>query len=257
MLLVIRDNYSIGITTFNKRFEKFLKPLVVSIREKRPNIDIILAINSDYKIGMHEDYRKDILMFCASLPRIYPIMFSEMRGCSKMWNSMITNSTKDNMLILNDDIIINHSDFFNSLENKQAELFKINGSFSHFFINKTQMYDLGYFDERFLGFGEEDGDLVYRFIEKYNRNIPNINLPNIINVVDNSRDENIKCGIGKYSYFNREFAYNENGSYHECKYRESNESTISGMFGTPMKKTLPDLNSYPYEEFYLKNKNNL
>lgn len=42
-------NYTIGITTYEKRFDKYLKPLILSIKEHRPDIEIILTINGENK----------------------------------------------------------------------------------------------------------------------------------------------------------------------------------------------------------------
>jgi hypothetical protein len=37
--------YSIVITTFDQRFEPFLKPLISQIQSERPSIEIIVMIN--------------------------------------------------------------------------------------------------------------------------------------------------------------------------------------------------------------------
>ena len=128
-------------------------------------------------------------------------------------------------------------------------LTKINNSFSHFIANKVIIDKVGYFDERLLGFGEEDGDISYRFI-KDGIPINNIYVNGVVNIVSNIRHEHITAGIGKYSNFNRQFIYGQ-------KYSPNMRSPYKGMFDTPMNQLLEDVNQYPHEEFFRKNKNNL
>ena len=115
-------------------------------------------------------------------------------------------------------------------------------------FQKKTLDGLGYFDERLLGFGEEDGDIVYR-CEKNNIKINTIHIPGFINLVSEIRHDHIKPGIGKYSKFNRDFIYGE-------KY-EANTKGIRGMFDSQMIEKLNNINQYPYEEFFRENKYNI
>ena len=48
--------------------------------------------------------------------------------------------------------------FFDHLEDalaSQQGTFKINGSFSHFILDKRELIEVGFFDERLLGLGDE------------------------------------------------------------------------------------------------------
>jgi hypothetical protein len=47
-------NYSIIVTSFDKRFEKWLKPLVLAIKSLRPEIEIILMVNGRAKETFNE-----------------------------------------------------------------------------------------------------------------------------------------------------------------------------------------------------------
>jgi len=53
--------YSIAIVTFDMRLNKYLKPLVNFIKKERPDIELLLQINGNYKEIFPEQYRKDIL----------------------------------------------------------------------------------------------------------------------------------------------------------------------------------------------------
>jgi hypothetical protein len=100
-----------------------------------------------------------------------------------------------------------------------------------------------------LGFGEEDGDIFYRYIETYNSWIQELYVHGFINIVSDVRDETITAGVGKYTKFNRDFTFlNENPKY------VSVSEGISGLFGVPMAKNLKDEQQYPYEKFFRENK---
>jgi len=212
------NKFVIGITTFSKRYG-YIEKLIPQIRV-HDNSKILLIINGE-KDGLFDDeYRLKILNLCSKYTNVYPIFFIETRGLSKLWNTIIVNSDKDNLLILNDDIEIHTSEIFDKTyahinTNKFTGLTKFNGSFSHFIVNKIIIDKIGYFDERLLGFGEEDGDITFRLL-KENIYVNDLFTNGIINIVSDTRHDHIKSGIGKYSSFNREFIYSE-------KYKKNKE----------------------------------
>lgn len=249
------NNFDIGITTFSLRYD-FAERLINKIRELNIDNNIYLCINGEKDSEFNDEYRKKILSLCSSHSNVYPIFFVEMRGLSKMWNTLIIHSTKDNILILNDDIELVSENMFDVVSShiesdEYYGLSKINNTFSFFVINKNIIDELGYFDERLLGFGEEDGDITYRLIEKYNKNVYNLNVQGVYNIVSDIRHTHVKPGIGKYSLFNRKFIFEEK---YNCN---SPKSDISGMFGMPCDKVLDDKNLYPYEKFFRDNKDKL
>lgn len=247
-------NYSIVITTFSKRFH-YITTLIGQIR-KYSDAKIYLVINGEKDGNFYEPYRKNILELSLKYDNIYPIFFTETRGLSKLWNTGIIAADQEDVLVLNDDIEIHSKDIFdftNGLlfSSNYNGLVRINGSFSHFIIKKGFINSLGYFDERLLGFGEEDGDIIYRLAKKgVSFMMRDVTINGVQNIISDIRHDHIKPGIGKYSSFNREFIYNR-------KYIPNNISPYKGMFDTPMDQLLPDLDQYPYERFYKENKDKL
>jgi hypothetical protein len=244
------NNFDIGITTFSLRYH-FIETLVERIRAFAPGIRIFICINGEKEGNFNEDYRLKMINLCSKYPNIFPIFFAEMRGLSKMWNTLIIHSVHDNMLVLNDDIIVEDSGIFDNvstyIQNGCVDgIAKINGSFSHFVVNRLFIQDLGYFDERLLGFGEEDGDITFRVIEKYNRGVGEIHAGGVTNVVSDIRHTHVAPGVGKYSLYNRKFTFEE-------KYK-LNEGHISGMFGTTAVMLSPSVSQYPYEKYFHENK---
>jgi len=136
-------------------------------------------------------------------------------------------------------------EFFDKLDqeiNSNSRTFRINGSFSHYVAFKPEMMEVGFFDERLLGIGEEDGDFAWRFYKKYGREIPSVNIPYIDNIQSDIADPGFSKGIRNYSKFNREFILN-------AKYKKSMFGHKS-MFDYKVTQQLEDLPQYPYEAFY-------
>jgi glycosyltransferase involved in cell wall biosynthesis len=244
-------NYTIGITTFSAR-NNYLTKLLEQIRFFT-DAPIIITINGEKEGKLSDEYMNKIFELCLKFKQIYPIFFQEIRGLSKMWNTIIVHSASDNILLLNDDIEIHNDDVFKIVGNLSNNpnfnsICKLNGSFSHFMVKKKCIEKIGFFDERLLGFGEEDGDITYRLI-KHNIELHSLGSSGLINIVSDVRHSEVKPGIGKYSKFNRDFIYGQ-------KYVVTNEG-IRGMFDTPMKENLDNENAYPYEVFFRENKSKL
>ena len=248
--------YSVVITTFDKRFEAFLVPLVAQIRAQRPNLEIVVMINGPGKGVFDESYRANILSYLAKYPEVFPTMFPSFQSLAKLWNRGALTASHDRALILNDDLELRSENgvcFFDHLEDalaSQQGTFKINGSFSHFILDKRELIEVGFFDERLLGLGEEDGDFFWRFYKKYKKEIPGVDVGLIDNVQSDLADEGYTKGIRTASKFNRDFIQ-------EKKYKTTLLGGYRGMFDKKVNQILEDDKQYPYELFYLENKQKL
>ena len=164
--------YSVVITTFDKRFDTYLVPLLAQIKAQRPDIEVIVIINGPAKGAFDEVYRANVLSYLARFPQVFPTMFPSFQSLAKLWNRGALTASHDRALILNDDLELRSENgicFFDALEEAMAQhpgTFKINGSFSHFILDKRELIEVGFFDERLLGLGEEDGDFFWRFYKK-------------------------------------------------------------------------------------------
>ncbi len=250
------DPYSVVITTFDKRFDAFFVPLLAQIKSQRPNIEVIVTINGPAKSSFDEVYRAHILSYLAQFPQVFPTMFPSFQSLAKMWNRGALNTSHNRALVLNDDLELkteNGFSFFDGLETalaSQAGTFKINGSFSHFILDKRELIDVGFFDERLLGLGEEDGDFFWRFYKKYKKEIPSVDIGLIDNVQSDLADDGYTKGIRTASKFNRDFLQTQ-------KYKNTLLGGYRGMFDKKVNQILEDEKQYPYESFYLENKNKL
>jgi hypothetical protein len=245
------DNLTIGISTYNKRFES-LKHLVNQVRMRCDN-QIIIAVNGNHNEPFDEQYRKELLLFTANVSNCFVIMFTEFRSLSKLWNEIVIHSSNEYVYLLNDDLEFHNSSVFHVIEkmiNEGNELFMcpIN-SWSHFVISKTLLDTLGYFDERLLGIGEEDGDIEWRYIERFHERVKGVALHGIFNKGEYEHKPNMNVYTQNKSTFNHEFIYNE--KYHKSKHG------IKGMFDYEMIQRLPNEKQYPYESFFRANKSKL
>ena len=105
-----------------------------------------------------------------------------------------------------------------------------------------------------MGIGEEDGDLTWRYIQKYGRSISNLSISGLENYADETvhsyKSINIKCHSGtKYSLFNRKFMLGQ-------KYK-SDPNGIKGMFEHPVNINGEGSDQHPNELFYRKHKGEL
>jgi len=252
------DKISMGITTFENRFDNYFVPLLSRLKEYVPESEVIVAVNGEHRQTFNEIYRKRILEFISRYNKVYPVVFPQFRGLSKLWNNIVINSSNDFILMLNDDIMINNPSFLKDVcsaaRKNKGRSFLINRSWSHFVINRSEIDELGYFDERLLGIGEEDGDMTWRYLHHFGREINNFKLKCFINYAEDTvnvyKPTNIRCHSGsKYSLFNREFMFKE-------KYRPD-PAGIKGMFDEPVSLKDPGEKQYPHERFYHLHKNDL
>ena len=246
-------SYSVVITTFDKRFEAYLVPLLAQIKSQRPDIEVIVVINGPAQGVFDEVYRANILSYLARYPKVFPTMFPSFQSLAKLWNRGALTASHRRTLILNDDLQLKSEDgacFFDHLEaglNANPGTFKINGSFSHFIADKLELIEVGFFDERLLGLGEEDGDFYWRFYKKYKKEIPSVEMDLIDNVQSDLADDGYTKGIRTASKFNRDFIQSQ-------KYKTTLLGGYRGMFDKKVNQVLEDEKQYPYESFYLDNK---
>ncbi len=245
-----RENITIGITTFEARFDQYFVPLLKRIREYTDN-EIVVAVNGENSRPFGAEYRRKLLNCLADYENAYPIFFPQFRGLTKLWNTIAIHATHDHILMLNDDIMIEGPNFMNdvcdSLRRNEGRTFLINRSWSHYLISRDELDALGYFDERLLGIGEEDGDMSWRYIKQYGKAIPSFKIKAFQNFAEESvrsyKPVNIQTHSGtKYSLFNKKFI-------HEEKYAPAAEG-IKGMFETAVVMKDPGERQYPYERFF-------
>lgn len=241
-------SFSIATIAFNKRYESCFKGLIQKIKSLDPDIEIIVGVNGNYNETFDQEFRKDILLFLSQYNNVYPIFFPTFRGWAKINNTMFLHSSNDNILFVSDDVEITNDNILNDVESCIDGTTKmINNSFSHYICNRKELDSYGWFDERLIGFGEEDGDLIFRYLENGNQ-IQSINLLGIRDLGSQVASSYQK-GVGKYTKFNRDWIFSN-------KYIP-NPNGLLGTFGFPHKRICDNVQQYPTERFYWDNKDKL
>jgi len=252
----IHNSMSICIVTFKERME-MVKSLVKRIREQVPDsVDILLAVNGNNDEDMSNSYRKNMLEFSASYNNIYPILCPEFKSLSKLWNTLVIFSKTEYNFIICDDVEYGDGQIYNQVLNHinktHQEFFTINGGFSHFVCTKSMLHKVNYFDERLSSFGEEDGDMQYKYIKTTGERIPYLIIPTIFNKASyHLKNTKIETFTDNKPKFNREVA--------TMMYAKDPNGIINPMdpTRTPVTKIVEDTQQYPHEMFVIRNKHNI
>jgi len=235
------------ITTFEKRQFTSALPLIKQIRDAGIQYPIMVFLNGNLKNNHNQNQRKEFLRQLSEYDNVNIISSCEMTGISRNWNLGIQLLGTTLTVCLSDDLIISKH-FKEELEmafeaSKQSGLITIEG-FAAFVISRILIDELGWFDERFMGFGEEDGDYVWRYIRKFDQEPPRFKCHSILHQNLQTRGEEI-TGISKYSLFNL--------VWKRMKYTES-DIGVQGMFSKPHKQRVDDYDYHPMETFRRANK---
>jgi len=203
-----QNSYSIGVVTYVNRYHTYFKPNILNLIKYFPDKQIVCIINGHPNKLKHLAYLKEATQWLSSL-NIQYVTFDDHQSLARCWNWILLMSSAQNNLFLNDDVLVKQDfrhDFENHLQ-KNHDFFAINNSFSHFLLSKNVVKKVGWFDERFLGIGQEDGDYLIRMAEQ-KVNLISLSCRDIINYVapgDDPSFQKVSANIGKYSSVNREF----------------------------------------------------
>lgn len=236
---------AIVITTFSQRFFSDCIPLVRSLRAADIDEPIYVVINGDLHGKYDVNLRASFFSELSTLQDVNPISFGTQRGVASMWNAGIRYSDAAEIVVLNDDVLVNPSEVANTLALlfeaiQTSGLVTLASSFGHFGISRRCVDDIGWFDERFLGFGEEDGDYIWRYEEHYGKAVSNVVAFGFINRASDLGHESVITGGKKYSLFNR--------LYLETKYNFGSGFT-RGIFDSVATKLLPEMDPFTTDRF--------
>ncbi len=212
----MKSKYSIGVVTYVKRFEQYLKPLVKQLERIFPDIEKNFILNGYFEPKIQQEYLIKAKDFLSKTSANSVISYNEHQGLSKCWNQLILNSQANKILILNDDVSMDR--LFRLTLEPQLNFYDnavINRSWSHFLISKNTIKKVGWFDERFIGVGYEDGDYALRLAlaegktelpKTYLRSIYCLGLKNLVARNDEPGWKNFSSTTnGKYAQANVDF----------------------------------------------------
>jgi len=203
---------TIIMTTFSGRFFEFAIPSLNSFRESALQRDFYLVINGDQDGDFDRELRHKFLVDASKQLPVQPICFGSGRGMSELWNAGARMANAEKLIFIGEDLLIQPPLLQGAIEAIEAGLDNsplviLNDSFGHFGIRRSALQKVGWFDERFLGFGEEDGDIYWRVRAAFpDEEIMWLSHPGLNNISANSGYEAITSNDGnKYSAFNAAF----------------------------------------------------
>lgn len=245
------ESLSLVVTTFEERFFDYCLPFLRSIRESPCNLPITLVVNGPVTRRPDDVRRQAFMREVADLPCISPLFLRQFSGLARLWNLGIQAAGTECVLCLNDDMMVTSVDFETQVRSVEkqaldgpASLVVVNGSWSSFMISRQVLDAVGWFDERLVGIGEEDGDYTWRYIEATGREPATAEISGLASFVSSTADAGFsKHSGGKYSLANKAFI--------GLKYRPTDGKAggIEGMFGRPMTRLIPEENPYPLSRF--------
>lgn len=203
------NDYAVGVVTYVDRYESYFKPLIKQLTEVFPDKEIVCVINGHPDKTLQTQYLKAVTKFLSQFDNVRYMAYEEHQALAKCWNKIILLSYAPRVLMLNDDIKLDlfFRKNFEKLLKQHPDFFVINGSWSNFLISKEIVKKAGWFDERLLGCGDEDGDYMFRMSAV---GLPLTNLPahGIINYVapqTNAGWQKFSTESNKRAKYNEEF----------------------------------------------------
>jgi hypothetical protein len=157
------SDYSIGIVTYVERFEKSFKKLARTLKEQFPEVEKNAILNGFPDDVKQLKYLKEATAYLHDCGFKHVLTYERHQALARGWNLLVITSDAPKILMLNDDCNLgpNFRHEFESQRGEREWLF-LNQSFSHFLTSKNVTRQVGWFDERFLGIGHEDGDFARR-----------------------------------------------------------------------------------------------
>jgi hypothetical protein len=200
------DAFGIVIVTFEARQFTRAISLIKQIRLSGVTEPIALVVNGNFHAAFDPKLRQELYLTLASTPNVFPIFIRKFHGLSHNWNLGIRLLGCETTLVLNDDLWVNISNFkaklYRILNGSSARsLVTINRSFSHFLIRDSALKLIGWFDERFVGIGEEDGDYYLRYSLRFSEPPLDFHTNSIVHFNDSDSGAERK-GVSKYSLAN-------------------------------------------------------
>lgn len=156
--------FTIGITTFMDRFETCLKPLLAKVAVLFPECQVLVVANGHVREEEQKKYITELEGFCAKFSNVTAVAFTDPRGLSFLWNTIIRKADYSTIMILNDDLRVRWKfrKFISGTAIAEHPVSTINRSWSHFIISTPVVSTVGWFDENFTEIGGEDDDYIAR-----------------------------------------------------------------------------------------------
>lgn len=163
----LAGTFSIGVTTYSERYDRYFKPLHQKLTRIFPEVSITVAVNGhgtpEAQAAYLQRFEREI---CQGAPRHQRfVLYDRAHGLTTLWNAMLAAAPGDRpLLILNDDLVVDGflRRWAEGFSWSSVGLSLLNSSWSHFVIAPATLARIGAFDPGFPGIGFEDMDYTAR-----------------------------------------------------------------------------------------------
>lgn len=153
---------TIAVTTFSGRYAHHFLPLYRQITRLFPEVPVLVAVNGGPDAGEQAAYLERFSTeVCAGAPEQHRFLLHDQPvGLTRLWNGILAASPSATTLILNDDLQLDPwlRRWIEAIDWPAQRLLFLNGSWSHFAINRALVERIGAFEPAFPGIGFEDMD---------------------------------------------------------------------------------------------------
>lgn len=160
------DRFTIAITTFEARYERYFRPLYLSLRRSFPEVPILVAVNGHGDQASQSRYLERIHHELANgePPHRRFLLHDRVVGLCQLWNELLQASPTITTLVLNDDLRFDPwlRRWAETMAWETVDLTLLNNTWSHFAIGRHCWQRIGAFDQSFIGIGFEDMDYTAR-----------------------------------------------------------------------------------------------
>ena len=234
-----KGTVGIVVTTFEERQFDCCLPLLRSIRNSGCEMPIVVCINGNILGGYSERDRQEFIAAANALKNISFVTFRSISSLSRIWNLGIQALATEVAIVLNDDLAVRESGLHADLKRlsdaaQHSGIALGNNSFSHFAVTRNLMEELRWFDERFVGIGEEDGDFAWRYEHRFGDPPSSLVIPSLKNYSHPSGD-----------YFKDGGRVNVSRTFARLKYEADPAGLTGGKYPVPMRQVIADFDPHP------------
>lgn len=153
---------TIAVTTFSGRYASLFLPLYRQISRLFPEVPVVIAVNGGPDPAAQATYLERFgAEVCAGAPSHHQFLLHDQPvGLTRLWNGILAASPTATTLILNDDLQLDPwlRRWIEAIDWPAQRILFLNGSWSHFAINRALVERVGAFEPAFPGIGFEDMD---------------------------------------------------------------------------------------------------
>lgn len=206
----LQHRVDVVITTFEARLLHSCIDLIGDVSHCSLVRDLIVVVNGPpgtLEIGVDPRVRQEFRTVVNTFPNVRIVECGKYRGLATMWNLGLALTDTNLKWITNDDIVLAKNFEFElkkMVSSAYNEGLCLGNGFSSFVISDRCLERVGWFDERYVGIGSEDGDYYERYEIEYGHQPPRVRSNVFLNLSSGSDPKTGTSSVSEYAAPNRE-----------------------------------------------------